>query len=313
MVPPPHKAQRGDIGAIFDQLMDGLERHVNTLERIELFLAPSVGGEGQLSPVSIEYTNRLTKVLQRTWKLDSFSCDWPFSYADMILLCNKGFATCHTLNEIGISLRRGEIDPDALRVFGTMVRQHPNIVSLWLGDIGESLPDPIYALLADKKSKIEQLTLNLTTPSFKVLREMAILLDVNKSITALGITPSRYLYGRASATLPRSGEVHSVRLQALALAIRGHIERFVLYTPALRLDDDGMLTMMEAILKAPKKRRVKQVQIVCDGQISPDGGARLEALVDEYPPNEIVTNRMKHGMEQVSGIYKGELSPWTSR
>ena len=309
LVPPPPASELAEVGLIFDCLMDGLKRQVNTLERIVLFLAPTTDGKDSFAPVSTEYTHKLIDVLQAAWRLDSFGCDWPFSYEDMILICQKGFATCPTLTEVGLSLRRGNIDSDALRVFATMVREHPNIVSLRLGDIGSSLPAPLFNVLA--KSKLERLILNLTTPSPELLHNIAKLLEVNKSITALGISPSRFLNTQRNMLGPKSTHTQSAPIRALADAMQTRIKRLVLYTSALQLDDDGLMLMMDTILKVPQRQRVKQLHVVGDRSISQEGAQRLARLVKAYPPAEIVTTRSS--AMDIPGLYKGHLSPWMSR
>ena len=313
--PPPPDASHGEISAIFDCLINGLKRQYNSLERIELFLAPTVVREDTLAPVSPEFTRKLIEVLQSAWRLDSFGCDWPFSSDDMVAICAQGFATCPSLTEVGLSIRQGELNQAALAAFARMLRDHPNIVSLRLGDVGQHLPGPIFEHLATRKAQVERVVLSLTTPSPEILTTLTDLLRENTSISALAILPSRALYGRSPMLESNltADDAHRSRIDALAAEMKTRIDRFIVYTPALCLDDDSMLSMITTLLKASPLQRLKQLEIVCDNTISPEGGQRLKELVERYPPLEIVTHRMSDGIAEEPGIYKGRLSEWISR
>ena len=128
-------------------------------------LPPLFVREETPSPVSSDFTRKLIEVLQSAWRLDSFGCDWPFSSDDIIAICTQGFATCPSLTEVGLSIRQGELNQAALAAFANMLRDHPNIVSLRLGDVGQHLPGPIFEHLATRKAQVERVVLSLTTPS----------------------------------------------------------------------------------------------------------------------------------------------------
>ena len=311
---PPRSHAHAEVGSSFGRLVNELKRQVDSLERVELLVAPSVEWEDN-SPVAPEYAHQLVEVLQTAWRLDSFVCDWPFSTQDTALICRRGVANCPSLTEFGLSVRRGRIGIDALAEFSSVISEHPGIVSLWLGDIGPYLPGPIFDLLAAEKSKIERLMLSLTAPSADVLQKLTRLLEKNKSITALNISPSRHLYGKESLSAPEQDldKAHAVRILDLANAMTARIKRLVLYTPALRLDDDRLIAVMSTLLTDPRQR-LQQLQIICDGTITDKASLRLKALVERYQPKEIVTHRMvNRGMEMVPGTYAGHLQPWKPR